>query len=109
MATVRWWSPTTDLVTATRVIDRMFDQFLGYGAPAGDERETGPQTYALPVDVLETDDAFMLYATAAGVPNENVEVTFEDGVLVIGITASPFERQGRWLRPERPCGNWSPK
>ena len=108
MATVRYWSPTADLMTATRVIDRMFDQFFGYGQTA-EQESNGTTTYALPVDVLETDDSFLLYASVPGTPGENVDVTFEDGVLSINVQATPFERQGRWLRQERPWGNWSRK
>ena len=108
MATVRWWTPTTDLMNASRVMDRMFDQFFGHGQTPMQE-QGGTPTYALPVDVLETDSEFLLYATAAGVPSENVDVTFEDGVLTISVTAAPFERQGRWLRQERPWGNWTRK
>lgn len=108
MATMRWWSPTTDLMTATRVMDRMFDQFFGYGQGA-EQEQNGTPTYGLPVDVIETEDAFLLYATVAGVPNESVDVTFEDGVLTISAKPAPFERQGRWLRQERPWGNWSRK
>jgi HSP20 family protein len=105
MATTRWWSPNQDFMTATRVIDRMFDQFLGYGQ-SGDQESAGTPTFALPVDVLETDNAFMLYATVAGTAGEDVDVTFEDGVLTIDVRATPFEQQGRWLRQERPWGNW---
>src|SRR5215469_12551761 len=101
----RWLSPTSDLVTATRVMDRMFDQFFGYGR-APEQEQSGTPTYALPVDVIESDDAFILYATVAGVPSDHVEVTFEDGVLSIAVKAAPFEQQGRWLRQERPWGNW---
>ena len=108
MATVRWWSPTTDLMTATRVIDRMFDQFLGYGQ-TDEQGSSGTPTYALPVDVLETDQSFLLYASVPGTASENVDVTFEDGVLTIAVQAVPFEQQGRWLRQERPWGNWSRK
>jgi len=107
MATVRWF-PSNDLMTATRVIDRMFDQFLGYGQTA-EQDSGGTPTYALPVDVLETDSAFLLYATVAGTPSENVDVTFEDGVLSINARAVPYEQQGRWLRQERPWGNWTRK
>ena len=106
MATNRWWSPTADVMTATRLIDRMFDQFFGPGGQAPERSNTGPATFALPVDVIETEDSFLLYATVAGVPSENVDVTFEDGVLTITVKAAPFERQGRWLRQERPWGNW---
>jgi HSP20 family protein len=92
---------------ATRLFDRMFDQFMGYGSP--DQPEGGTPTYALPVDVMETDDAFVLYATVAGIPGDNVDVTYEDGVLALTATAAPFERQGRWLRQERPWGSWTRK
>jgi HSP20 family protein len=110
MATVRWWSPTTDLVNATRLMDRLFDQaFGGLGSQGADKVDEGTPTYALPVDVLETDDTFTLYATVAGTPGENVDVTFEDGVLSIVVKAAPFDRQGRWLRQERPWGNWTRK
>ncbi len=51
----------------------------------------------------------MLYATVAGVPSENVDVTFADGVLAISVKAAPFDRQGKLLRQERPWGNWSRK
>jgi HSP20 family protein len=108
MATVRWWSPTTDLMTATHVIDRMFDQFFGYGQNA-EQGANGTPTYALPVDVLETEQSFLLYASVPGTASENVDVTFEDGVLTIAVQAVPFERQGKWLRQERPWGNWSRK
>lgn len=108
MATTRWWSPASDLMTVTRVMDRMFDQFFGYGQ-APEQDQGGTPTYALPVDVVETDDAFLLFATAAGVPSDHVDVTFEDGVLSISVKAVPFERQGRWLRQERPWGNWTRK
>jgi HSP20 family protein len=107
MATVRWF-PSNDLMTATRVIDRMFDQFFGYGQTA-EQDSGGTPTYALPVDVLETDDSFVLCATVAGTPGENVDVTFEDGVLTINVQAVPYESQGRWLRQERPWGNWTRK
>jgi len=109
MSTVRWWTPTSDLVNASRVMDRMFDQFFGYGQTHEQEQTGGIPTYALPVDVLETETEFLLYATAAGVPGENVDVTFEDGVLTIAVKPAPFERQGRWLRQERPWGNWTRK
>ena len=106
MATIRWWSPGEDLMTATRLMDRLFDQIHGSGSGSQDVGD-GTPTYALPVDTLETDDAFFLYATVAGVPDDNVDVTFEDGVLAINVKAAPFDRQGRWLRQERPWGNWS--
>jgi HSP20 family protein len=108
VATVRWWSPTGDMMTATRLMDRLLDQ-LGYTNTGTERVENGTPTFTLPVDVLETDDSFLLYATVAGVPGDGVDVTFEDGVLTVTAKAAPFDQQGRWLRQERPWGNWSRK
>src|SRR5689334_12295000 len=86
---IRYWNPAADLVNATRVMDRMFDQFFGYGQAPEQQEQGGTPTYALPVDVIEAPDAFLLYATAAGVPSDHVDVTFEDGVLSITVKAVP--------------------
>jgi HSP20 family protein len=94
------------LVTGARPIDRLFEQFFGYGAAT---QEDGTPTYALPVDILETESAYELHATVAGVPENGVEVTFESGMLSIWVKAVPFEIQGTLIRQERPWGNWSRK
>ena len=94
------------LMAGARPIDRLFEQFLGYEAAI---REDGTPTYALPLDILETEDAYELHATVAGVPEDGVEVTFEGGMLSIAAKAVPFETQGTFIRQERPWGNWSRK
>jgi len=38
-----------------------------------------------------------------------VEVTFEVGMLSIAVKAVPFEILGKFIRQERPWGNWSRK
>jgi len=105
MTTARLLGPG-DLVTGTRPIDRLFEQFFGYGA-AG--LEDGTPTFALPVDILETEDAYELHATVAGVPQDGVEVTFEVGMLGIAVKAMPLGVPGKFIRQERPWGNWSRK
>jgi HSP20 family protein len=94
------------VVTGARSMDRLFEQFFGY---EGASHENGTPTYALPLDILETEDAYELHATVAGVPENGVEVTFETGMLSIAVTAVPFEIQGKFIRQERPWGNWSRK
>jgi HSP20 family protein len=105
MTSIRWWGPNADLLTAARAMDRLFDQFLGPNQ--GASQENGTPNFTLPVDILETDDAYVLFASVPGVPAENVDVTFEEGMLSITATAAPFEKQGRWIRQERPWGSWS--
>jgi HSP20 family protein len=94
------------LVTGARPIDRLFEQFLGYEAAM---RADGTPTYLLPLDIVETEDAYELHATIAGVPQDGVEVTFESGMLSIAVKAAPFEVYGTLIRQERPWGNWSRK
>jgi len=105
MTSIRWWGPNADVLTAARAMDRLFDQFLGQGQ--GSTRDDGTPTYTLPVDILEKEDAYVLFASVPGVAADNVDVTFEEGMLTLTAKAQPFETQGRWIRQERPWGNWT--
>ena len=106
MRTLHWLGPGSELMTAPRSMDRLFEQFFGYAATS---QEDGTPTYALPVDILETKDAYELHATVAGVPPDGVEVTFEGGILSLTVRAEPIPVQGKFVRQERPWGNWSRK
>lgn len=46
-------------------------------------REAAPMVFTPRVDVLETDDALLLYADVPGVTPENVDVRFENGELTL--------------------------
>lgn len=102
--TGRWLNPNAELMPVSRSVDRLFEQLFGYGAPSQDG---GAPTYALPIDVEETEDAYQLYATVAGVPQDCVNVTFEAGMLSVMVKALPLEAHGKFIRHERPWGNWS--
>jgi HSP20 family protein len=99
-------NPDAGHVAGPHSADRLFEQLFGYGAV---RHENGTPTYALPIDIMETEDAYHLYATVAGVPHDSVEVTFENGVLSVKVAAVPLETQGTLIRHERPWGNWSRK
>lgn len=107
MTTVRWWRPN-DIFEATQTMDRLIDEFFGPGgsnAPSGNSTDRVP-TYTLPVDVLETGDAYVLTASVPGFAPEQVDVTFGEGMLTIAAKADPATVQGTWLRQERPHGSW---
>jgi HSP20 family protein len=104
MTTLHWLRPGSDLMISPHSMDRLYRRFFGYGAPT---QEDGTPTYPLPVDILETDDAYQLHATVAGVPPDGVEVTFEGGMLSIVVKAVPLQLDGTLIRQERPWGNWS--
>jgi len=82
----------------------MFERFYGY---AGSSAAKGTPTYSLPVDILETEDAYEIHASVAGASPDNVEVTFEGGLLNIDVTAVPVQVEGKLIRQERPRGNWN--
>jgi HSP20 family protein len=84
---VRWRGPSPDLMSTARAMDRLFDQF--FGNESRQPERGGTQTYVLPVDIIETEDAYQLYATVAGLHEEDVEVTFENGMLTISAKATP--------------------
>jgi HSP20 family protein len=69
-------------------------------------REHHAATYYLPVDVFESDDAYTLLASVPGFREDQVEVTFEDGILSIKARTEPHKAPGRWLRQERPYGSF---
>ena len=85
-------------------MDRLFEQFFGDGAPEGNG--ANPETYYLPVDVFESEGAYTLLASVPGFSQEQVEITFEDGILSIKAKAEPHKAPGRWLRQERPYGSF---
>jgi HSP20 family protein len=107
---IRWWDPTGELAQMHRSMDRLFDQFFASGTGSTQaEPEGRPPTYYLPLDILEADDAYVLYASVPGFSPEQVEVTYTDGVLAIQATTSDWQPKGEWLRRERHWGNWSRK
>jgi len=101
---ITWWSPTSDMRSAHRAMDRLFEQFFGETTPDGSG--TPRPTYYLPVDIFETDQDYTLVASVPGFTQDQVEITFEDGILSIKATAGELKAPGRWLRQERPYGSF---
>lgn len=103
---IRWWDPMTDLLQTHRMMDHVFEQFLGSGGSASmDAGEAETRTYYLPLDILETEEAYVLTAAVPGFNPEQVEVGYQDGVLSIQAQAEPSVPAGRWIRRERAHGN----
>jgi HSP20 family protein len=100
---LHWVGPRSDLVPVSNSMDRLFEQFIGYATVSEGD---GTPTHTLPVDILETEDAYELYASGAGIREDSVEVMFENGMLSILLKAVPLNAKGRFIRQERPWGNW---
>lgn len=102
---ITWWTPNADVRSAARAMDRLIEQFFGEQTPESGQSQT-PPTYYLPVDIFERDDAYTLVASVPGFKEDQVEVTFEDGILTIKAKADEHKAPGRWLRQERPYGSF---
>ena len=86
-------------------MDRLIEQFFGEQTPESANSQT-PPTYYLPVDIFESDEAYTLVTSVPGFREEQVEVTFEDGILTIKARSDEHKIPGRWLRQERPYGSF---
>lgn len=71
------------------------------GAPA-------PESWAIPLDVVQEEDAIIVHASLPGVNPEAISVAIDNDVLTIrGQTADERERrEGNFLMRERRAGNF---
>lgn len=93
MAIVRW-SPARDLARWSsfedfpremrrmwREMDRMFDNFFRGGE--SEEAEHPLTRWSPDVDILETEDSFVVKAELPGLTKDDVKITLRDDVLTI--------------------------
>jgi HSP20 family protein len=74
----------------------------GYGVGTGLAGARGDLPSLLPLDIRQTKDEFVLEASVPGFSPEEVEVTWDEGILSIrGEKKSETEHEGRYLRRER--------
>ena len=106
MNVIRWWDPAGELAQTHRMMDRLFDSFFGPGGSSQPETNGALPTFPMPVDILETEDGYVLEAAVPGFAPEKVEVTYAEGILSIEAQAERVNVNGTWLRRERPHGSF---
>lgn len=96
MAVVRW-NPRSDFSVLHTQFDHLFQAFSPTASRNGIEYSS------LPVDIRQTDAAFFVEASVPGFSPEEVEVTFDDGVLTITgrRNATETTKNGTYVRRER--------
>ena len=71
------FDPFREMVSMRRMMDRLIDQgFTGDG-------DSVTADWALPLDVVEQNDQFIVKASLPGVKMDDIDVTFNNGVLSI--------------------------
>jgi HSP20 family protein len=112
MALVRW-DPSRELSSLQAEMNRLFHSF--FDAPTGTGTGTGAgnggtlRRWYPAMDLVETEDHFVLKADLPGVPESDVKVELEDNVLTIaGERRHEQEaKSGGYFRVERATGVFS--
>ena len=98
--TIVRWNPWGELFNLHNQMDELFSSLT----PASGGTNGGERGYVqLPVDIRQTDEAFVIEASVPGFKPDEVEVTFDDGVLTIKgqHDEEQEQKQGEWVRRER--------
>ena len=87
------WNPWTELFS---IQDQLYNDALG--------RSMMPErtVHTLPLDILQTDEAFEIRASVPGFKPEDIEITFDENVLTIrGVRQDDEITPGAYVRRER--------
>lgn len=102
MAIARW-SPSQELTNLHTTMDRLFGDWF-----QNPDVGTTSLTFRLPVDVSETDNAYVIRAPVPGFRPEDVEVTVAGSILSISAhrQEQAEEREGNYIRREMIMGDF---
>jgi HSP20 family protein len=103
--TIVRWEPLRELGTLQNEMNRLFNTVFETPSPS-----TGALRRWMPaMDLVESDDHFVLRADLPGVSEEDVTIEFEDGALTVsGERKSEHESKGDgYYRVERAFGSFS--
>ena len=76
MSTVIRWNPVREIAAMQGAIDRLFDESWRTVRPT-------VGTNVLPLDVYETDTAYVVYSTLPGTDSDKINISLDDDVLTI--------------------------
>jgi HSP20 family protein len=106
MALIRW-EPARELNTLQNEMNRLFNTF--FDAPLPNGGTVGQRRWLPAMDLVETDEDFVLRADLPGLSEKDVNIELEDNVLTIsGERKSEHEeRKEGFFRVERASGSFS--
>ncbi len=106
MALIRW-EPAREINSLQQEMNRLFSTF--FDAPATSGANGGPRRWIPAMDLVETDDHFVLRADLPGLTEADIDLSLEDNVLTLsGERKSEHEERGEgFYRVERASGAFS--
>jgi HSP20 family protein len=108
MALIRW-EPVRELNTIQNEMNRLFNTFFESPSPAGHASAQTMRRWVPAMDLVETEDAFVLRADLPGLSEGDVNIELEDNVLTVSgeRKAEHEERKEGYYRVERASGSFS--
>jgi HSP20 family protein len=108
MALIRW-EPVRELHTMQNEMNRLFNAFFDAPSQGNGGQTTTVRRWIPAMDVVETEDHFVLRADLPGLSENDVKIELEDNVLTIaGERKAEHEQQGEgYYRVERAFGSFS--
>jgi HSP20 family protein len=105
MALIRW-EPARELNSLQSEMNRLFNTF--FDTPSGSVANSGARRWLPPMDLVETDDHFVLRADLPGLSEGDVNVELEDNVLTVSgeRKAEHESRKEGYYRIERASGGF---
>ena len=106
MALIRW-EPTRELSSLQGEMNRLFNTFFDAPATPGNGG-TGVRRWVPAMDLVETEDSFVLRADLPGMSEEDIAIEVEDNVLTVSgerKTEAEEQREG-FYRVERAFGSF---
>ena len=106
MALIRW-DPTREIGSLQSEMNRLFNSF--FDAPAGGENGGALRRWVPAMDLVETEEHFVLRADLPGLNEDDVSIELEDNVLTVsGERKSEHEeRKEGFYRIERATGRFA--
>src|SRR5437762_12532734 len=108
MALIRW-EPVREINTIQNEMNRLFNTLFESPAQAGNAGSAGVRRWIPAMDLVETDEDFVLRADLPGLTEKDVHIELEDNVLTISgeRKAEHEERKEGYYRVERSSGMFS--
>ncbi len=106
MALVRW-EPVRELTSLQSEMNRLFNTF--FDSPTREGNGSTARRWVPPMDLVETDEHFVLRADLPGLSEEDVTVELEDNVLTISGERKREEKTEKegYFRLERASGQFA--
>jgi HSP20 family protein len=80
MTTLTRWDPIREMMQLQNAVDRLFECELASTLPLWRQSSTA---WMLPLDVIETEDEFIVKASIPGIDPDELDISLTDNVLTI--------------------------